>query len=306
MDGPWSNLKLYVTEPASPVADGRLLHPLSPSLPAVSPAAPSVTPDPAIVANRELIRPVGYRGSYRRDDAGLVPFSAAWYDELEQKRYQRHGVWLPTALEFGRHPGESLLLLGAGLGSDAIRYVRTGTLVTIGVSPNDYSGPLRENLARQGVAIRIVEMAGRQLPFANGAFDVVAWNALYDTAPPGPAQVSELFRVLKPGGKVIGLFPARFDAGYWQDLVLPLQWVYWRRPIDPTTAPKTTARQLARLFGGFSQHRFAKRHLRRGELPHLWRMLPLLMLERLMGRVLVFKALKPLSARPSSPLPLAA
>jgi SAM-dependent methyltransferase len=298
MDGAWGNLKLFAGEP--PYPDGSGAHdPVSPPpLPAVSPPPP----DPCVLANRELIRPVGYR----RAAPGLAPYSAAWFDELEQKRYQRHGVWLPAALEFGRHPGESLLLLGPGVGSDAVRYAKTGTPVTVGVTPFDHPDVVRENLARHALPARMVDVSGPRLPFADGTFDVVTWNALYDPAPPDVVRVDELFRVLKSGGKVIGLFPARYDAGYWQDLLLPLQWVYWRRPADPTDGTKTTARRLRRTFAAFAKPGVGKRHLRRAELPHPWRVLPLVLLERLIGRVLVFKAFKPLSARTGVSIPLAA
>jgi SAM-dependent methyltransferase len=299
MDRPWSNLKDFVEETPFSMSAEALLDPMTPeSLPSLN----HPTPDPTILANRELIRPAGYR----RATAGLVAYSAAWYDELEQKRYQRHGLWLPSALEFGRHPGESLLVLGAGIGSDVIQYIRTGTPVTIGITPHDYPYQLRENLSRHGLTARVVEVKDNVLPFPEGAFDVVTWNALYDPTSLDPFRISELFRVLKAGGKVIGLFPAWYDAGFWQDLLLPLQWVYWRRPVDPTLAPKTTARQLQSAFAAFTRHRLSKRHLRRSELPHPWRVFPLLLLERLIGRVLIFKALKPLTARTGILTPLAA
>jgi hypothetical protein len=60
--------------------------------------------------------------------------------------------------------------------------------------------------------------------------------------------------------------------------------------------PHYSARGLRRLFGRFVEHRIHKRQLRRSEVPHLWRWLPLPLLERLMGHVLVLKAFKPLSA----------
>lgn len=291
MDGIRGNLKLFAGDAPCAVSDDASPPPALPS-----------RPDPAVLANRELIRPCGSRPTAR----ALVPFSEAWYDELEQKRYQRHGMWLPAALEFGRHPGESLLLLGPGLGSDAIRYALGGTPVTIGVGPDDHPDLIRENLARHNLSARLSDVGRPTLPFPDGTFDVVTWNAMHDPARPDPARVSELFRVLKAGGKVIGLFPAWYDAGYWQDLFLPLQWLYWRRPADPAGGAKTTARQLRRTFGGFTGFRVAKRHLRRGELPHPWRILPLPVLERVIGRVLVFKGFKPLSARTGASVPLAA
>ena len=301
MEAARGHLKLFVGEPPYPTAPAATAAPAEPRTPPAL-ATVQVAPDPAVLANRELIRPVGYR----RAAPGLVPYSGAWFEELEQKRYQRHGQWLPAALEFGRHPGESLLLLGPGMGSDAIRYAHTGTPVTVGVTAADHPDLVRENLARHAVAARVVDVDGPRLPFPDGTFDVVTWNALHDPAPPQPARVNELFRVLKSNGKVIGLFPAWYDAGYWQDLFLPLQWLYWRRPADPTAGPKTTTRQLRRLFAAFTGHRVAKRHLRRAELPHPWRILPLVLLERLIRRVLVFKALQPLPARTGLSTPLAA
>jgi SAM-dependent methyltransferase len=298
MDGAGTNLKIFTAEPA-PLAGTGAHDPLTPPPQGAVKPPP---PDPGVLANRELIRPV----SFRRAAVGLVPYSAAWYDELEQKRYQRHGVWLPSALEFGRHPGEALLLLGPGVGSDAVRYIRTGTPVTVGVTPFDHADLVRENLARHALPARIVDVSAAKLPFADGTFDVVTWNALYDPAPPEAGRIEEVFRVLKSGGKVIGLFPARYDAGYWQDLLLPLQWLYWRRPADPTDGTKTSARRLKRRFAAFVKPTVGKRHLRRAELPHPWRVWPLVVLERLIGRVLVFKAFKPLSARTGVSIPLAA
>src|SRR5437764_337435 len=81
--------------------------------------------------------------------------------------------------------------------------------------------------------------------FPDRSFDVAVLNALH-ARPDLMVLADELFRVLKAGGKLIGLFPAYYDAGYWQDLALPYQRFYWRRPPDPTTGAKTTARELGR------------------------------------------------------------
>jgi SAM-dependent methyltransferase len=252
------------------------------------------------LANRELIRP----HTYRRGVRGPEPLTAAWLEEIELRRYSRHGAWLAQALEFGRHPGESVLIINPGLGTDALKYHQTGSEATVAYSSADHPELIQANLDRRAVQARLRGREGSRLAFADAGFDVVVWNALH--APPDEQAplLEEIHRVLKAGGKVIGLFPAKFDAGYWQDVILPLQYVYWRRPPDPTTAPKFTARALRRMFARFDEHRVVKRHLRRSELPHLWRLMPLLVLERLIGRVLVMKAFKPLTiARSGAILP---
>lgn len=251
-----------------------------------------------ILANQELIRPV----EYRRAAPGLVPFSSAWFDELEQKRYQRHGWWLPHALEFDRHAGESVLLLGAGLGNDAIRYARNGARPVIAVVPQDPISRLLQNLSRYNWPIDITYLDDDlPWPFPSASWDVICWNALYNPWQLQSCRLKEVCRLLKPGGKLIGLTPAYYDVAYWQDLLLPFQRVYWSRPPDPTTAPKLTCHQIRHLLDGFSNIGFTRRHLRRSELPHPWRLLPLSLLERLMGRVYVVKCVKPINPnnRPS-------
>lgn len=249
--------------------------------------------DAHTLANQELIRPLTYHPS-RRASRGPEPFSEAWFAEIESRRYARHGAWLPYALEFHRHPGESVLIVHPGLGTDAIQYRKQGLEVTVLLGRHDPGELVRSNFQRHQLLARFVDWEGTSFPFRENNFDLALFNGLYHGEPDRTAMVAELYRVLKPGGKVIGLFPAKYDAGYWQDLALPLQFLYWHRPPDPTTSPKTTGRALRRLFAPFEEHRVCKRHLRRSELPHLWRLWPLALLERFLGRVLVLKALKPL------------
>ena len=289
MDAGYSHLKLFADEKPS-LSDSATQQPILLASSGSGSGLALPLPDPHVAATRELIRPPTVRPGRRECD----PFTAAWFEELEQKRYHRHGAWLVRALEFGRHPGESLLVLGCGLGTDAVHYARTGTNVTVATAPGEYPHLVRDNFARHSLPATFVNIDGPRLPFADSSFDVVTWNALYDSAEPDPARVAELYRILKPGGKVIGLFPARFDTAFWQNIILPLQRLWWRRPPDPTTAPKTTKRELCRVFARFVEHRVSKRHLRRGELPHVWRIFPLVLLERWIGRVLVLKAKKPI------------
>ena len=256
------------------------------------PAEESPAADAYRLASRELLRPPPVRPPHRE----LEPFSRPWFEELEVKRYAPHGGWLRRVLEFTRHPGESLLMLGPGVGTDALQYHRHGTDVTVCATPADVPDLVRRNFELRGLAVRMV-FAGPDLalPFRRGTFDLAYLNLIH-VPPADPARLAgELYRVLKPGGKAFVLAPARYDVGFWQGLLLPFR-RWYRPPADLTTAPRYSARSLRRLFAPFAEHRVAKRHLRRSELPHLWRFAPVSIAERLIGRVLVLRAFKPVSA----------
>ena len=249
-------------------------------------------PDPHTLAAAELLRPATHRPSHRC----LEPYSRAWFEEIESKRYAPHGVWLRRVLEFTRHPGQSLLMLGAGLGTDALQYHRHGVQVTVGVGPTDQPDLVRRNFDLRGLSARIVHCGSEPvLPFERGKFDLAYVNLLY--APPSdPAALAEeLYRVLKPGGKAFVLAPARYDAGFWQNILVPIRRWYRPQP-EITTALRYSARSLRQVFARYTEPRSAKRHLRRSELPHVWRFLPVSVLERLMGHVIVLRAFKPISA----------
>jgi SAM-dependent methyltransferase len=134
------------------------------------------------------------------------------------------------------------------------------------------------------------------LPLEANSIDVACISGLLQDVTEPHRVVDEVFRVLKPGGKVIAVTPAKYDVDYWRSIFF-----FWERWLEPHARDVThaerrfTGRRLRRLFQRFEIHRISKRQLRRPELPHLWRLWPMPVLERLLGRVLVLKAFKPLS-----------
>src|SRR5262249_26973465 len=124
--------------------------------------------------------------------------------------------------------------------------------------------------------------------------DVACISSLYHGVDDPRAMVKEVYRVLKPGGKVLAVTPARYDVDFWFHTVF---WWYRlirkRRNRSALPEEKFSGRQLNQLFGDFIEHRIHKRQLRRSEVPHVWRWAHLGLLSRLMGRVLVLKAFKP-------------
>ena len=65
--------------------------------------------------------------------------------------------------------------------------------------------------------------------------------------------------------------------------------------LAPGTAPGLAVRDIKSLFEPFEKQGIWRRHLRRSELPLLWKPFPLPLMERIMGHVLIVKAFKPIS-----------
>jgi SAM-dependent methyltransferase len=257
----------------------------------VSPAGPTAESFANRLYREESLGQVKAR---RRPSNTVEPFSLEWFLRIEHDRHIRHAPWIPKLLEFSKHSGETLLTLGDGLGTDWLQFARHGAQVIVASSSAEQLAMVRRHFDLRGMKGRFVHAAGNSLPLESGSIDVVCltgWPG--DDRNPSP-PASEIHRLLKAGGKVICVVPARYDVSYWEAACFP--WRFWRRKQSSAPVVQFSARELCRLFGRFTAHRIHKRHLRRVDVPHLWRWVPIAVLERLMGRTLVLKAFKPVTA----------
>jgi len=226
----------------------------------------------------------------------VEPYSLQWFLNIESQRHSRHGRWIPRLLEFSKHSGETLLGLGNGLGTDWLQYARNNADVIVCSPSTSQLGLIRRNFELRGLSGRFIHAQPTCLPLETASIDVVCISSL---VPGGEteAMVDQVYRVLKPGGKVLAVTRALYDVDFWfSTLFFWARWLGYPPPSKASRVSCTTARRLKRLFGRFIEHRIHKRQLRRSEVPHIWRFLPLPVLVRLMGRILVLKAFKPLSA----------
>jgi SAM-dependent methyltransferase len=136
------------------------------------------------------------------------------------------GVGNPFALGSIRS-GEAVLDLGCGAGFDAFVGAQlvghTGRVVGIDMSPEMIAvaeAGLREaRFPRIEFQVAQVEV----LPFPDASFDVALSNGVLNLIPDKPRALSEVFRVLRPGGRLqacdIGLVGDRVppDKAQWSD-----------------------------------------------------------------------------------------
>lgn len=269
-------------------------------LPRNNPVVVSQSPPPCAQHPDQFYAEESFGPNHARPADGIEPFSLQWFLDVERARHCRHGRWMANTLEFNRHAGETLLALGTGLGTDWVQYAREGSSVIVSCSSAEQLALVRRNFELRQLAARFVHSMPTSLPIEGSSIDVVCLNDLLHRVSDPGQLIEEVYRVLKPGGKVIAVTPARYNIEFWRRVLLPWGLWYSRR----TPAITYTARSLKTMFHRFSEHRVHKRHLRRADVPHLWRLVPTPMLERMVGRLLVLKAFKPLSS--AMHLPLAA
>lgn len=153
--------------------------------------------------------------SQEPDKDFIFPTGRAWAEDLgypeelarvpETAVESYAGVANPFTL--GRlQPGEHVLDVGSGAGTDslvaALMVGPRGRVTGIDMTP--------EMLARARAAaeelgtdnVEFVESEAERLAFADESFDLVISNGVIDLIPDKDAVFSELFRVLRPGGRI--------------------------------------------------------------------------------------------------------
>lgn len=103
-------------------------------------------------------------------------------------------------------PDDAVLDFGCGAGFDlfvASRLAGKGSRLCGVDLTRHMAESARENLASAGVInCEIIEIDSDAIPYGDNSFDVVISNGVINLSPDKPACFRELFRVLKPGGRI--------------------------------------------------------------------------------------------------------
>ena len=113
-------------------------------------------------------------------------------------------------------PGETVLDLGCGAGLDAILAARAvgpaGQVIAVDNAPAMVA-LARDNAAAAGATnLRVEEAAIEALPLADASVDMVQSNGVFNLSPEKDRAVAEVWRVLKPGGRLIAAEIALHEA----------------------------------------------------------------------------------------------
>ena len=103
-------------------------------------------------------------------------------------------------------PGEEVLDLGSGAGTDSLVAAQMvgaeGSVTGIDMTPEMIAKARASADELATGNVQFVESEAERLPFTDASFDVVISNGVIDLIPDKAAVFAELFRVLRPGGRL--------------------------------------------------------------------------------------------------------
>lgn len=185
---------------------------------------------------------------------------AAQFEEQRRLRYQLEPYILDFA-RFGQGRGRDVLEIGVGMGADHVEWARSEPRSLSGVDLTPRAVSLtQERLALHGLKSDLRVGDAESLPFPDASFDLVySWGVLHHS-PDTARAVSEVRRVLRPGGVARVMIYHRWSlvgAMLWTRYGLAssrpwdLDEVYSRHLESPGTKAYSVAAARC-LFAGFS------------------------------------------------------
>lgn len=151
--------------------------------------------------------------------SAISPNNVDYFLEIERDRYE-HQLHIPRLLDNIRWQGKRVLEIGTGVGTDARQLIARGATYT-GVNIDRGSTELTElALTRFGLPGIVQQADATALPFASNSFDAVYSYGVLHHIPNIQQAVSEICRVLKPGGEILIMVYNRSSINYYIEIML--------------------------------------------------------------------------------------
>jgi SAM-dependent methyltransferase len=145
--------------------------------------------------------------------ADAPPGTRRFYELVEDHRYQKE--WhIPQAADFARTRGLKVLEIGCGLGTDGAQFAKAGADYT-GIDLTDAAIELaQKRFELFNLPGKFQTADAEKLDFPNDSFDLVYSHGVLHHTPDPARAVSEIHRVLRPGGRAVVMLYHRGSYNY--------------------------------------------------------------------------------------------
>jgi ubiquinone/menaquinone biosynthesis C-methylase UbiE len=207
---------------------------------------------------KEQVREFWNRQSCGTENALAAKFTRDYFEQLETHRYFDQ-PYIHAFAQFTRYRGKRVLEVGFGPGTDFIQWLRAGAQVSGIDLTQEGLDHLRHRIEVYGLpepeSIRVAD--AENLPFESDSFDLGYSFGVLHHSPNTEKAISELVRVVKPGGEIkIMVYNRRciYAMGQWVKHALlrgkpwkGLAWVMWHH-MESIGTKGYTRRELKQLF----------------------------------------------------------
>jgi SAM-dependent methyltransferase len=148
----------------------------------------------------------GFHFHTGRPLARLLGYEEAWLEGVPERSIESFaGTGNPFAMGMPQ-PGERVVDVGCGAGIDSLIAARSvsenGLVIGIDMTP-EMLGKARESAAEIGLGnLEVRRGHAEALPVDDGWADLVISNGVVNLCPDKPQVFREMFRVLRPGGRI--------------------------------------------------------------------------------------------------------
>ena len=131
------------------------------------------------------------------------PIFAAFYDPMAASAERRRRLLAGAR--------GAVLEIGGGTGAN-LAYYRDVDRVTVAEPDSFMRKRLGQKLAEVHVPVEVSDAGAEALPFPDGSFDTVVSTLVLCTVPDQESALDEVRRVLRPGGRLLGIEHVRAEG----------------------------------------------------------------------------------------------
>jgi len=139
----------------------------------------------------------------KKKDVGIYGLTAKWYDKNSRKSRMKQMREYANEISTLVEKGASILEVAPGPGYLSIELAKKGFNVTGVELSQDFVVIEKNNAKEANVSVDFKEGNASNLPCEDNAFDFIVCSAAFKNFKDPVKALSEMYRVLKPGGKAL-------------------------------------------------------------------------------------------------------